>query len=124
MRCILLPALAAFVAAISTAGCVLVGPKVQVTLSRPMAERSRLKPADCALEFYRTKSPDRPYDEVATVHYVAVNGAEPTAAQAAIQAKVCELGGDAVVVTRERYMGYGDGGTEVTATALLYRPVP
>jgi len=100
------------------------GPVLQVTPSRASAAPARPKPAGCDLDFYRTKSPDRAYDEVATVHYLAINGAQPADAQTAIQAKACELGADGVVVTRERYLGYAQGGTEVTATAVVYRPSP
>jgi len=123
MRCTsVVPALAA---AVLAAGCITpTPPALYVTPSRATLSPSRPKPPDCALDFYRTKSPDRPYDEVATVHYVAVNGANPDAVQAAIQARVCGLGADAVVITRERYMGYGDGGTEMTATAVVYRAGP
>jgi hypothetical protein len=122
MRRTLMPAIAV---ATLAAGCFTpAGPVLRVTPSRAMAAASPSKPANCSLDFYRTKAPDRPYDEVATVHYLAVNGAEPTAVQVAIQAKVCELGADAVVVTRERYLGFTQGGTEVTATAVLYRPSP
>jgi hypothetical protein len=111
----------ALVAAAAGAGCTIIGPTLQVTPSRASGAAAKEKPSDCALDFFRTKPPDRPYDEVATVHYLAVNGAEPTAVQTAIQAKVCSLGGDAVIVTRERYLGYSQGGTEVTATAVQYR---
>jgi hypothetical protein len=103
-------------------GCAAFGPSLQVTPSRANGPTLAAKPSDCALDFFRTKQPDRPYNEVATVHYVAVNGAAPKAAQAAIQAKVCSLGADAVIVTRERYLGFNQGGTEVTATAIQYRP--
>jgi hypothetical protein len=119
------PTLSALLLAVAGTGClglVAAGPEVRVTPSRAAAATAQPKPANCPLDFYRTKAPDRPYDEIAAVHYIAVNGAEPGAAQVAIQAKVCELGGDGVIITRERYLGYKQGGTEVTATAVQYRP--
>jgi hypothetical protein len=111
---------ATFGVALVAKGCALAMPEVHVTPSRASGATLAAKPPGCPLDFYRTKLPDRAYDEIATIHYRASNGATPEAAQAAIQARVCELGGDASVITRERYMGHGEGGTEVTATAVVY----
>jgi hypothetical protein len=57
------------------------------------------RPADCRVEFYRTKPPERPYDEVSTLHFSG--SADAAVAQEALRAKACELGADAVIVTRD-----------------------
>ncbi len=66
---------------------------------------------DCAIEFFRTKPPDRSYDEVATIHYEAAPMGAPDAAgaQEALRRAACGLGADAVVVTRDFAMGLMTG---------------
>lgn len=115
------PSIVGFAVALVASGCTIIRPALHVTPSRATAESLPGKPPGCPLDFYRTKAPDRPYDEISALHYVAVNGATPVEAQSAIQAKACELGADGVVITRERYMRFGEGGTEVTATAVVFR---
>jgi len=89
--------------------------------------RAAPKPKGCAVPIFRTKAPERPYDEVATLHYTnAMNGAgDPVSAEGAIREKACELGADALIVTREFVPGVGgmSGSTPMmSATAILYRP--
>jgi hypothetical protein len=73
------------------------------------------RPANCRIEFLRTRPPEQPYDEVATlhVHGFAVNAAR---AQELLRAEACALGADAVFVVRE----YTDV-LPMVATALSYR---
>jgi hypothetical protein len=74
------------------------------------------RPADCRVEFYRTKPPERPYDEVSTLHFSGRGSA--AAAQEALRAKACELGADAVIVTRD-YIEI-PGQAAMTGTAVSY----
>ncbi len=60
------------------------------------------KPQDCSLEFFRTKSPERAYDEIGAVQVSSKPGAGTLDGfQELIRKKGCELGGDAVIVTRD-----------------------
>jgi hypothetical protein len=86
---------------IALAACVGVSREISVTdagTGLSLAPR----PPDCRLEFYRTKPPERAYDEIATVH---AHGPSATDAQDAVRAKACELGADAVIVTRDLVTG-------------------
>jgi hypothetical protein len=78
------------------------------------------RPAGCSIEFIRTKAPERPYDEVATLHWEGtLQGAE--GAQEALREKACALGADAAVVTRD-YVPYTQNATGfMTVTAIKYR---
>ncbi len=69
--------------------------------------------ADCTVEFFRTKPPDRAYDEVAALHFSWL-GSDVVFAQEAMRAKACELGADAVIVTRDFAAG------SMVGTALSY----
>jgi hypothetical protein len=77
------------------------------------------RPADCRIEFYRTKPPERPYDEVSTLHFSGRAGAE--GAQEALRAKACELGADAVIVTRD-YVVVSGGGPGVVVGYSVVNP--
>ena len=74
----------------------------------------------CNVEFFRTKPPERPYDELATLHWEGTwKSAE--AAQEDLRAQACALGADAVVVTRD-YIPYTQNATGVmTVAAIKYR---
>jgi hypothetical protein len=64
----------------------------------PSGEASAAKPRDCALEFLY-KAPDRPYDELGEVteHTTTTT---PEAAREALRPRACELGADALILTR------------------------
>ena len=64
---------------------------------RPTAFKAAPRPPDCALDFFR-HPPVRDYDELGEVfsYYPYV-----VAPQEALRAKACELGADAVIVTRD-----------------------
>lgn len=78
------------------------------------------RPAGCALEFLRTKAPERPYDEVAALHWEGtMRGAE--AAQEELRQRACALGADAAIVTRD-YVPYTQNASGfMTVTAIKYR---
>jgi hypothetical protein len=88
-------------------------PRVTVT---PAGSGLELPPreADCQVEFFRTKPPDRPYDEIGALHVRAYQD-DAGAAQEAMREQACALGADAVVVTRDYALGL------MTATAVSYR---
>ena len=106
---------ATVIAAALVSGCL--GPRVTVIPSGP-GVRAQAKPPECRIDFYRTKV-DRPYDEIAALHASGgdtfKNGAE--AFQRALQAKACELGADAVIVTQD-FLGPG---LVMDAVAVKYR---
>lgn len=81
------------------------------------------RPAGCAIEFIRTKAPERPYDELASIHWEGtMKGA--AVAQEDLRARACALGADAVVVTRD-YVPYTQNASGfMTGTAIKYRAVP
>jgi hypothetical protein len=85
----------------------------------PLAAR----PATCSIEFLRTKVPDRPYDEVASLHWEGtMKGA--AGAQEELRVRACALGADAVIVTRD-YVPYTQNSSGfMTVTAVRYRPAP
>jgi hypothetical protein len=70
---------------------------------------------DCVVEFHRTRAPDRPFDEVATLHLEGKH-VDAWEAQERMRRRACELGADAVVVTRD-YVAV-PGPTTVTAGPL------
>lgn len=93
-------------AVLAFAGCV-AGQRISVTDAGSGLSLSP-RPADCRVEFYRTKSPERAYEEVGTIHFSG--GATPESAQEALRAKACELGADAVIVTRDYIATAGGAG--------------
>jgi hypothetical protein len=85
------------------------------------------KPKDCAMPILRTKAPDRPYDEMAALHFggSGLNQAgDPADAEQALREKACELGADALVATREFVPGVAGGkgrSPSMAATAIKFR---
>jgi hypothetical protein len=75
------------------------------------------RPTGCRVEFHRTKAPERAYDELATMHFTATYAASAVEAQEMMRAKACELGADAVIVTRD-YIGGVMTGTAVSYPEL------
>lgn len=69
---------------------------VSVTPSRS-GFRAEPRGRDCAIEFLRNP-PERPYDEIADVYSYFPRVVEP---QGVLRARACELGADAVIVTRD-----------------------
>jgi hypothetical protein len=70
---------------------------------------------DCVIEFFRTRPPDRPFDEVATLHLSG--NVDAWDAQERIRRSACEIGADAIVVTRDYAWG------SMTGTAVSYPDV-
>jgi len=84
------------------------------------------KPASCSLPFLRAAPSDRPFDELAALHYAGhVNmGGDPAAVEDDLRAKGCELGADALIVVREFVPGVaGANGRPpmMSVTAVRYR---
>jgi len=85
------------------------------------------KPKGCAMPFLRAKPPDRPFDELASLHYSGGMNREgdPAQAESSLRERACELGADALVVSREFVPGVaGAQGSPpfMSATAIVYRP--
>ena len=77
--------------------------------------RLKPRPADCHVEFFRTRPPEQPYDEIAAL-YLDAGASDVAAAQELLRAEACVLGADAVVVTREYSPLVG-----MAASAVSYR---
>jgi hypothetical protein len=77
--------------------------------------RPEARPANCHIEFFRTKPPDRPYDEIAAFHLTGNQFITPAAAQERLRLEACRLGAHALVVTRDYFL------STMTATAIVYR---
>lgn len=110
-------AVAGLTAASVLLGCS--GPRVTMLPSSGEQVRATPKPADCTIQFLRTKV-DRPYEEVAALHAAGGDTFKdgPDDFQRALQAKACELGADAVLVTDD-FSGYGG---VMNVVAIKYRP--
>ncbi len=104
-------AIATACAAALAAGCTY--SLVQVTPSGP-GIRAERRPSDCHLDFYRTRAPERPYQEIAALH-IGGGMLDAADAQDAMRAKACALGAHAVVVTADYHHG------AMTGTAVVYR---
>ncbi len=75
--------------------------------------------AGCQVEFFRSKVPDRPYDELAGLH--AEGGRSATQVQEAMRARACEVGADAVIITRDYVPAAPNIPAIMTGTAVKYR---
>jgi hypothetical protein len=73
------------------------------------------RPVNCHIDFFHTKSPERPYDEIATLHFTGMVSIGPTAAQDRMRVEACRLGAHAVIVNREYALSM------MTGTAIVYR---
>ena len=80
------------------------------------------KPLGCTMEFLRTKAPDRPYDELASIDFQGSNFHSATDAQKYVREEACKLGADAVLITREFVPGSMKRTSMMSATAVKYRP--
>src|SRR5512140_1106694 len=89
--------------------------------------RGTPKPKDCAIPILRTKPPDRPYDEIAVLHYghrVFIAG-DPAGAERVLRERACELGADALIVAREFVPGVINvSPPSMAVIAIVYRPAP
>lgn len=101
-------------AAIALAAC----GSVSVAPSRSGVHAEARAP-DCALEFLRAP-PGRAYDELADVYSYYARVVEP---QDVLREKACELGADAVIVTRDFVISSARGPDRklVAGTAIKYR---
>lgn len=79
------------------------------------------RPVGCSVEFFRTRAPEQPYDEVATFHWQSTGMAGPDKAQVEMRDKACELGADAVIVNRDFVPGTQHTTAIMTGTAVKYR---
>jgi hypothetical protein len=105
--------LIATAAAALALGCVTVpGSNVVATPSGPGIEPEP-RPVTCKIDFYRTKPPDRAYDEIASLHVEGERRAD--LAQESLRVRACQLGAHAVVVTRDYAFG------TMTGAAVVYR---
>jgi hypothetical protein len=94
---------------------------VSVTPPRTAA-KAEARPRDCAVEFLRT-APERTYDELGEIYSYYSRVVEP---QEVLREKACELGADAVVVTRDFLVTTSSRFPDrklVAGTALKYRDV-
>jgi hypothetical protein len=91
---------------------------VSVKPPRSAAE-AESRPRDCAVEFLRA-APERSYDELGDIYSYYSRVVEP---QEVLREKACELGADAVVVTRDFLVSTSRGPDRklVAGTALKYR---
>ncbi len=109
-------------AAALAAACATPGSNVVATPSG-LGVKSERRPVNCKIDFYRTKPPDRAYDEIATLHYEGRGPAD--VAQDNMRAKACQLGAHAVIVSRDYVAGVRSSlGVVVgvmTGTAIVYR---
>lgn len=104
-----------------TAGALLAAACASVAVT-PAGSGLAAKPKspDCAIEFFRTKPPDRPYDELAGLHATAsYSGA--AALQDEMRAQACELGADAVIVNRDFIPSTPSTRALMSGTAVKYR---
>jgi len=86
-------------------------PAVAGILPKPKAQ-------SCRIEFFRSKAPDRPYDELGGLY---VEGStEPEDLQTAMSRRACELGADAVLITRDYTPAVGRMPGTMTGTAVRY----
>ncbi len=104
--------LAALLLALGVAGC----GSVKVTPSGS-ALRLEPKPKGCSIEFLG-KAPDRAYEEVASLQ-AHVTSPPQGGADEVLHEKACELGADAVVVTR-KFVTNAYGHMLVAGTAIKY----
>ena len=72
------------------------------------------RPRNCQIEFFHTKAPERLYDELAAFH---ASFGEPKELQEEMRVNACQLGADAVIVTRE----YVPADQSMAGTAVKYR---
>lgn len=82
------------------------------------------RPADCQIEFLRSKRPDRAYDEIAALHASGTSSfTSPGRLQEAVRSKACSVGADAVIVTQDFVPppDPGRGAPYMTGTAIKYR---
>lgn len=102
-------------ATLSMTGCV---PQVHYSPAMP-GLLAKPKAQSCRIEFLRSKLPERPYDELGGLF---VEGStEPEELQAALSRKACELGADAVLITRDYTPAFGRVPATMTGTAVRYR---
>jgi hypothetical protein len=73
------------------------------------------RPTNCHVEFFRTKPPERPYDELAAFHFTGNQFITPTDAQERLRIEACRIGAHAVVVNRDYLLSM------MTGTAIVYR---
>jgi hypothetical protein len=83
------------------------------------AAKAESRPRDCTVEFLR-EAPERTYDELGEIYSYYSRVVEP---QEVLREKACELGADAVVVTRDFLVSNSKGPDRklVAGTALKYR---
>jgi hypothetical protein len=91
---------------------------VKVTLLNPDLGAGA-RPRGCAIEFLN-QAPERAYDELAELES-HVTSVPPGGAQEVLRDTSCQLGADAVIVTRN-FVTNAYGHVLVVGTAIRYRP--
>jgi len=86
------------------------------------AAKAAARPPNCTVEFLR-KAPQRPYDELGEMYSYYSWVVEP---EDVLREKACELGADAVVVTRDFLISTDRGPDRkfVAGKAIKYREAP
>jgi hypothetical protein len=105
-------------AAVALSACAGVGSNVQTT---PLGEAGKARAANCPLDILY-QPPARPYEPIASfsTHLTAVPAA---GAPEALRRPACELGADAVIVTRNQVLNVFDH-TLLEGTAIRYVQAP
>ncbi len=103
--------------AAAAAACSTLGDAVKVTRT-PAAEGAEPRPKGCNLEFL-WKSPARPYEALGELSML-VTKPPPGGAVEVLRDPACELGADAVIVSRDKGSKV-EGHAMVAGTAIKYR---
>ena len=112
-------AVAAFAGSAAIAACCAASPSSSSVSVKPSEIKVAARPRDCQVEFLQ-KPPARAYDALGELH-----GNWPTEVKPAdvLREKACEMGADAVIVTRDYLIptGAGPARTEIAGTVIKYR---
>ena len=112
-------AVAAFVGSAAVAACTAASPSSSSVSVKPSELKAAARPRDCQVEFLK-KPPARAYDALGELY-----GNWPTEVKPAdvLREKACEMGADAVIVTRDVLIptGAGPARMELAGTAIKYR---
>lgn len=86
----------------------------------PSGAKAASRPLDCTVEFLRTRPPERAYDELAEVYSYYSRVVTP---EDVLREKACDLGADAVIVTRDFLISteHGPDRKLVAGIAIKYR---
>jgi hypothetical protein len=112
-------AVAAFAGSAATVACSAASPSSSSVWVNPSEIKAAARPRDCQVEFLK-KPPARAYDALGEL-----NANWPTVVKPSdvLREKACEMGADAVIVTRDYPIptGAGPARMEIAGTAIKYR---